>query len=140
MIITLISKIDFAPTMRKIKSDDFWLFGAQSWHRIYSDYVPHDKGNLRDKVEIRPKEIEHYMPYARFIYYGMIMEDPKYGVGGFTNNGGIDWFSRPGIKKVLSARPMHMKNGTRLWDQKAKQDKKDLLLIRSMQNWIDKNL
>ncbi|MDY3928804.1 MAG: hypothetical protein SOZ34_05505 [Clostridia bacterium] len=37
-------------------------------------------------------------------------------------------------------RTLHMKNGTRLWDVKAQQDKKDLLVVQSMQNWIDRNL
>ena len=140
MNIAVTNKIDFAPAMRKIESDKFWKFSAHEWHRIYSGYVPNDTGNLRDKVKIKPKEIEHYMPYARYIYYGVLMSDPKYNVGGFTNDGGINWFSRPGVKKVVSGRRLHMRNGTRLWDEKAKQEKKDLLLIKSMQNWIDKNL
>lgn len=140
MNVTVINKIDLTPAMRKIESNAFWKTAAHEWWRIYKDYVPHDTGNLRDKVEIIPKEIEHYMPYARYIYYGALMEDPKYKAGGFTNDGGINWFSRPGVKKIKSGRMLHMRNGTRLWDEKAKQEKKDLLLIKSMQKWIDKNL
>lgn len=140
MSITVISKIDFTPAMKKIESDQFWKYAAHEWWRIYYDYVPHDSDNLRNKVKIRPKEIEHYMPYARFIYRGVVWVDPKYAVGGFTGDGGVTWFSRPGVKKVASGRMLQMRNGTRLWDEKAIQEKKDLLLIKSMQKWIDRNL
>lgn len=140
MNVTVINKIDFSAAMRKIQSNDFWKFAAHEWWRLYYDYVPHDTNNLRNKVRIKPKEIEHSAPYANFIYRGALMADPKFNVGGFTGDGGITWFSRPGIKKVKTNRMLKMKNGTRLWDEKAKQEKKDLLLIKSMQKWIDKNL
>lgn len=140
MIVSSDIKINLSPAMKEINSDEFWLFGAHEWHRIYSDYVPHNTGMLRDKVTYRPKEIEHFMPYAQFIYHGIVMVDPKFGVGGFTNDGGVSWFSRPGVKKINSGRPLNLKNGSKEWDKKAKQDKKDLILIRSMQSWIDRNL
>lgn len=140
MKVTSNIKINMSKVEKLLKSDDFWLFGAQQWHRIYSDYVPHDTGMLRDKVTYKPKEIEHFMPYARVIYYGKVMADPKFGVGGFTTDGGITWFSRPGIKKVNSGRALMLKNGSKEWDKKAKQDKKDLILVKSMQSWIDRNL
>ena len=140
MNITVESKIDLTPAMKKIQSDEFWIFAASQWHRAYYDYVPHDTNNLRQNVTIKPKTIIHNVPYAAFIYRGELMIDPKYKVGGFTGDGGITWFSRPGVKKVVSGKQLRMKNGTRLWDEKAKQEKKDLLLIRSMQNWIDRNL
>lgn len=142
MKVTVESKIDFTPAMRKIESKTFWLYAAKEWHRIYSDYVPWETTNLRNKVHIRPKEIEHYMDYAAYIYFGVKMVDPKYGVGGFTNDGGETWFSRRGVRKVPTNIPLKMKTPgtTRLWDKKAIQDKKDRILIRSMQNWIDRNL
>lgn len=140
MKVSIASKISIDPTMRKLNSDELWKFGAHEWWRLYYDYVPHDTGQLRNNVQIRPKEIEHREPYSRYIYYGTLMVDPEFDVGGFTNDGGISWFSRPGVKKRNSGRALHLKNGSREWDKKAKQDKKDELLARSMQAWIDKNL
>lgn len=140
MNIKVINKIDFSKAKSLIESDEFWKYAAHEWWRLYWDYVPHDTDSLRNKVKIRPKEIEHYMPYARFIYRGVLFVDPKFHVGGFTNNGGIDWFSRRGVKKEETKRSLRMRNGTRLWDEKAKQEKKDLLLAQSMQKWIDRNL
>lgn len=140
MNISVVSKIDFNAAMQKIESDEFWEYAAREWWRAYYDYVPHDTNTLRQRVEIKPKTITHIAPYAAVIYNGVLMVDPKYGVGGFTGDGGVTWFSRPGVKKVASGRMLHMRNGTRLWDEKAKQEKKDLLLVRSMQKWIDRNL
>lgn len=140
MSIKVETKLNIKPTLKKLESDEFWKFGAHEWWRLYYDYVPHDTGQLRNNVKIKPKEIEHLEPYSRFIYFGALMVDPKLNVGGLTSDGGITWFSRPGVKKKQSGRMLHLKNGSREWDKKAKQDKKDELLARSMQNWIDKNL
>lgn len=111
MNITVESKIDLTPAMKKIQSDEFWKETAKEWWKAYYDYVPHDTNNLRQNVTIKPKEITHNVRYASTIYFG-------------TRKG----------------KQLRMKNGTRLWDEKAKQEKKDLLVIKSMQNWIDRNL
>lgn len=46
----------------------FGLFAAETWHKLYRDYVPHREGNLYDHVNLSPWEIEHYMPYAAAVY------------------------------------------------------------------------
>ncbi len=140
MNISIKLKLDFSKVNQTLKSDELWKFAATEWWRAYYDYVPHDTNRLRQSVHIRPKEIEHYAPYSLVIYKGIIMVDPQYKVGGFPINGGVDWFSRRGIKKVASGRQMKLKNGSRLWDVKARQDKKDLIVVKSMQGWIEKNL
>lgn len=48
----------------------FWTFAATQWHRLYSPYVPMREGFLTNNVIIRPKEIEHAVPYARRLYNG----------------------------------------------------------------------
>lgn len=48
----------------------FWTFAATEWHRLYAPYVPMREGFLTDNVIIRPKEIEHAVPYARRMYNG----------------------------------------------------------------------
>lgn len=49
----------------------FWTFAATEWHRLYADYVPMREGFLTNNVIIRPKEIEHAVPYARRLYNGV---------------------------------------------------------------------
>ena len=112
MNITVTNKINLSPALKKIESDEFWKFSAEEWWRLYYDYVPHDKNRLRQDVKIKPKQIEHFVPYASYIYYGL------------KQGGGM----------------LKLKNGSRLWDQKAISEKKDLLLISSMQKWINQNL
>lgn len=48
----------------------FWEFAATEWHKLYEPYVPMQTGMLKDTVSIRPKEIEHTVPYARYQYNG----------------------------------------------------------------------
>ena len=140
MKISVQNKINLLPGRKFIEGDDLWLFGAKEWQRVLYDDIPHDKNQLRRNVEYKPKEIHYKSPHSNLIYFGMKMVDPMYKVGGFTNDGGITWYSRPGVKKVATSTPLRMKNGSRLWDKKAISEKKDLILIRSMQNYINKNL
>lgn len=131
--------IDMSKVKSVLDSDELWKFAAKEWHKAYYDYVPHESNLLRNKVDVRPKEIEHQASYSHFIYEGIMYADPKYKVGGFTSDGSVFW-SRPGVKKVKTYRPLIMKNGCEQWDVKAKQDKKDLLVVESMQEWIKRNI
>ena len=56
--------------LNAVRSDAFWTYAASEWHRLYSPYVPMDEGMLMNTVVIRPKEIEHTVPYARRMYEG----------------------------------------------------------------------
>ena len=64
----------------------------------------------------------------------VIYEDPIYHAGGFTNNGGIDWWSRRDVKKKETTRPLnylkdHNPQATHHWDKAAEQaGQKDLLI------------
>lgn len=63
--------IDVRGMSHKLMNDPaFWSFAATEWHRLYSPYVPMDEGPLTNTVSIRPKEIEHTVPYARYQYNG----------------------------------------------------------------------
>ena len=139
MKVTVENRINLNPVYNLIESDKFWRFSAKEWQRVLYDYIPHDTNQLRQKVKYKPKEIEYLSPYSTYIYYGMKMVDPQFKVGGFTKDG-VTWKSRKGVKKVETSEPLMLKNGSRLWDKKAVSEKKDLILIRSMQNYIDNNL
>ena len=64
------SHIDIPKHMRKIQDNDFWRFAAGEWHGLYTPYVPMDSGDLFKIVNIKPKEIEHNVPYAHRVYEG----------------------------------------------------------------------
>ena len=107
--------------IRKVTNDTFGLFLAHEWKRLINPYTPHRTGNLERNVEFSPFKIKYLSPYSQYQYYGVLYVDPLYRVGGFTNDGGITWFSRPGIKKVATSKPLnylkdHNPHATSYWD------------------------
>lgn len=70
----------------------------------YSDpYIPFKKANLKNnKSYPNPYSIKYNSPYARIHYHGKVMIDPVYKVGGFYNKKTKSWYSRRGVKKVVS--------------------------------------
>ena len=68
-------------------------------------YMPFRSGVLATKLKIikSPTEIEVLGPYARVMYYGRVMEDPKLRAAGFRDADG-QWKSRRGVPKVVSDR------------------------------------
>lgn len=60
--------INTAEKLAKIKDPSFQIFAAETWYKLYRDYVPHDTGTLYDSVRISPYQIEHIAPYARSVY------------------------------------------------------------------------
>lgn len=66
-----VSQLNMDFPVEKLMNDDaFWTFAATEWHKLYEPYVPMDEGVLKDTVIIRPKEIEHTVPYANYQYEG----------------------------------------------------------------------
>lgn len=61
-------------------------------------------------------------PYARMLYYGIVMVDPQTGIAGFMTENG--WKSRKGISKVQSNREFRYSktNACKLWCEKAKEE------------------
>ena len=110
--------------INKVQNPEFGLFLAKEWKRLINPWTPHRNGNLERDVVYRPFEIEYISNYSHYQYNGMLYVDPLYKVGGFTRDGGITWFSRPGIKKEPTTTPLnylkdHNPNATDHWDQAA---------------------
>ena len=92
-------------------------------------YVPMQTGTLKNRVIIRPTSITYNSPYARVMYYGKVMVDPKTGAAGFLTAKG--WRSRRGVAKVVSDREFQYHGGPRrgkLWDKRMWADKKRTIL------------
>ena len=130
---------------KTIDGDGIGEFASHEWHRLINPYTPHLTGNLERMVEYKQWEFTYLAPYALYQYNGDLYVDPYYNVGGFTPDGGITFFSRPGIKKINSGKPLnyskeHNRKATREWDKAAIRDKQDVKLARAMQGWVNKNI
>lgn len=131
--------------LKKINSDTFGLFASHEWHRLINPYTPHLTGKLERNVSYKPWQFTYLSPYSLYQYNGVLFVDPIYQVGGFTNDGGISWFSRRGVKKINSGKPLqynkeHNSKATKEWDKAAIREKKDKNLASAMQGWVNKNI
>lgn len=134
-------KLNVPRILDKVENDRFGLFLAHEWKRLINPYTPHRTGNLERNVLYRPFEIEYLSPYSQYQYYGMLYVDPLYNVGGFTRDGGITWFSRPGIKKISTTTPLnylkdHNPQATSRWDQAAEKAGQKEKLIEAANDYL----
>lgn len=74
-------------------------------------YVPMDQSILKNSAYYENGEIVYNTPYARYQYYGKLMVDPLYQKGAFFNEDYGFW-SRKGVKKVLTDRDLHYSNNS----------------------------
>ena len=136
-------KLNVPRILNKVENDRFGLFLSHEWHRLINPYTPHRTGNLERNVQYRPFEIEYMSPYSHYQYEGNLYVDPLYNVGGFTRDGGITWFSRPGIKKVPTSTPLnylkdHNPHATDHWDKAAEQAGQKEKLIRAANKYLER--
>lgn len=137
-------KIKDKEILKIIEGDEPGEFASHEWKRIINPYTPHKTGNLERNVEHKPWSFIYLSPYSHYVYNGSLFVDPKYKVGGFTKDG-ITWFSRPGVKKINSGKPLnyskeHNPKATKEWDKAAIRDKQDKKLANAMQGWVNKNI
>ena len=79
--------------------------------------VPAASGRLRESAAVDGRKVTWGTPYVRTLYYGTLMVDPKYNVGGFPfpNYGAGVFRSRRGVKKVRSGRKLTYRIGEANW-------------------------
>lgn len=131
--------------IQKTEGKELGNFASHEWHRLISPYTPHKKGNLERNVEYKPWEFIYLSPYGPYVYNGDLFVDPVFEVGGFTPDGGVTFFSRPGVKKINSGKPLnyskeHNSKATREWDKAAIRDKQDKKLAHAVQGWVNNNI
>ena len=83
-------------------------------------FVPLDQGVLRDSSETHSHIMEYFgeaeirlvwaTPYARYLYYGVLMVDSKTGSA----------WAREGDRKILTSKPLKFSKGCKLWCEKAR--------------------
>ena len=60
--------VNILKILASVDDPQFGLFTADTWYKLYRDYVPHDTGTLYDTVKMSPFEIDHIAPYSVPVY------------------------------------------------------------------------
>jgi len=105
-------KVDMAP-VRKILDGlgvtargDVQQFHTANVRRRIQKYMPYRFGDTIKLMIVQSPADEPFIhvdqPYARMLYHGKVMVDPKTGAAGFLTANG--WRSRKGVPKVASSR------------------------------------
>lgn len=105
-------KVDMAPAQQIMKRlgvtarGDVQRFHTANAKRRIQKYMPYRSGATIKLMIVQSPADEPFIhvdaPYARMLYYGKIMVDPKTGAAGFLTANG--WRSRKGVPKVVSDR------------------------------------
>lgn len=106
--------VDMKPVNQILKAKGLTAGGdVQKFHtanvlRRIQKYMPYRTGatikTMIAQTNINKPEIIVDQPYAKFLYYGKLMVDPKTGAAGFMTEKG--WRSRKDVPKVESNRPI----------------------------------
>ena len=95
------------------KAGDVQSFHTQNVLRRIKRYMPFRTGATYKitvaQTDIRKPEIVTDTPYAKYLFYGKVMVDPKTGAAGFMTPEG--WRSRKGCVKVLTNRDLEYFRG-----------------------------
>lgn len=62
------TSINIPQIMASFDNPSFGKFAADTWYKLYEDFVPCNTGDLYDIVRIKAWKIEHYVPYAVEVY------------------------------------------------------------------------
>lgn len=105
-------KVDMAPVSQIMKrlgvtpGGDVQQFHTANVRRRIQKYMPYRSGATIKLMIIQSPAEEPFIhvdaPYARMLYHGKVMVDPKTHAAGFLTANG--WRSRKGVKKVVSDR------------------------------------
>ena len=135
MQIKVESNINVPKNLAKVRDEAFWLFGASTYHRLMSPYVPFETGTLDETVKIKggemKGEVEYFAPHAHYIYEGKLMVDPETGSS----------YAKKDSKKVYTGKSLNISKkkhslASARWDKAAEPTQKGKL-IASMQSYAD---
>lgn len=80
---------------------------------LSDEYIPFDEGGLKDSARISQTGlgtvISWNTPYARYMWNGIVYEDPQLHCAGFKTDKG--WRSRNGVQKIPTDRKLTYGNG-----------------------------
>lgn len=77
---------------------------------LSDEYIPFDEGTLKDSGRIENgTDVVWNTPYARYMWNGIVYEDPDLHCAGFKTDKG--WRSRSGVQKLPTDRKLTYGNG-----------------------------
>lgn len=134
-------ELNMRRVLDKVENDQFGLFLIHEWKKLINPFTPHRDGQLERNVAYNPFTVTYNEPYSHYMYGGILYVDPVYGVGGFTKDGGVTWFSRPGVAKVPSPRGFnysrdHNPQATDHWDKAAERAGQKEKLVTSANQYL----
>ncbi len=140
---TIKVELNMPQIVDKVQNNAFGSFVINEWKRLMDPYTPHRNGDLERNITVKPFEVTYNMPYAGYMYRGIVYVDPIYKVGGFTNNGGETWWSRPGVSKVPSGKRFNYRTdpnpfATDHWDKAAEQAGQTKKLAEAATQYLNK--
>lgn len=78
--------------------------------RLSDSYIPFDEGTLKDSGHIEEDtDVVWNTPYARYMWNGIVYEDPELHCAGFKTENG--WRSRRDVEKVPTNRKLQYHGG-----------------------------
>ena len=97
--------------------------------RMCDPYVPMDSGTLAQTTEITPQHVKYLVPYAHYMYTGIIF-GPNIPIRDKETGEITGWFSIPGMQKTSTGRPISYSTevhplATKQWDKAMLRDRKD---------------
>ncbi len=136
-------ELNMPQILDKVQNDNFGKFLITEWTRLIQPYTPHRNGDLERNITIKPFEATYNMPYSGYMYRGIVYVDPIYKAGGFTNNGGETWWSRPGVAKEPSEKRFNYRQdknpfATDHWDKAAEQAGQTKKLAEAAMKYLNK--
>lgn len=116
-------EIDVQEHLNKVRSNNFWKFVANEWHKLISPWTPMETGTTMESVEIRPKEIVYKSPNAHYLYKGELMVDPETGSS----------YAKKDSKKVYTGKDLDLTHNkhplsSKEWDKAAEPTQKPQLI------------
>lgn len=110
-------------------------------------YVPYSSSILKKSARVTAEgdAIIYDTPYAKYHWYGKLMVDSKTGKGCFVftdpKTGNVVFYSRKGVKKVLTDTDMKYNNGPLRgprWAERCWIDRKDEI-CKSLEEYAERN-
>lgn len=93
--------------LQRLMTPDAKRYMLTTWYRYMKKYIPMQSGILAGNVSIDENGIYFLSKYAHYQYMGVLYVDPDYGIGAFFDPSTGTFWSRKGVEKVPSNRPLN---------------------------------
>lgn len=93
--------------LQRIMTPECKRIALTEWYKQMLPYIPMQSGILQGNVSIEENGIYFHSPYAHYQYVGILYVDPIYDIGAFFDPATGRFWSRRGVQKKPSGRPLN---------------------------------